>query len=104
MEPIRIDVGVYTPIVVDLSKFDFDGIEKVILTISNTFSPEFKIEKEFTEASEYDIEITPSESLSLQPGAQYDFDIVTTTGKRFKNGENGQIVLRVGCGQWTETE
>ena len=100
MQPLIIDVGVYTPLIVDLTQFDFSGVSKVVLTISNPRRG-VKIEREFDTAAEYQIEITPAESKTLVPGAQYDFDIVLPDGKRYKNGENGSITLRTGAGEWT---
>lgn len=97
MDDILIDVGVYTPLEVDLTQFDFTGIEKVILTLKNTLG-EFSIEREFSTPEVHSFTITPHESRFLRADAEYDFNIITTDGKRYKNGDNGNIILRRGCG------
>lgn len=105
METITIDVGVYTALLVDLTEFEFDGVEKVIMTIKNfpeTTLPVI-VEREYTEAKVYADAITPEESLKLRYGAVYDFNKVLTDGKRYKVGSNGKIELRTGCGQWQKS-
>lgn len=98
---MRIDVGVYTPIKVDLSEFNFSGRTKVILTIKN--HPDVAVpiiaEREFTTAEIYDVLITPEESIKLRDGAMYDFDEVLDDGTRYKLCDNRPITLRKGCGQ-----
>ena len=103
MSSIRIDIGVYTALNVDLSGFDFNGIEKVVLTVKNKYSQNALIVREFTEPGVKTITITPEESTLLDSGAQYDFNIITTDGKRYKNGENVSIMLRRGVGRWTDS-
>lgn len=102
MDSIRIDIGVYTALEVDLSGFDFDGVEKVILTIKNTRCTGGTITREFATPEVHPVTVTPMESLGLRDGAEYDFDIVTTDGKCYKNDDNGRVVLRRGCGQCSE--
>jgi lysyl-tRNA synthetase class II len=100
MQQIRIDVGVYTALEIDLSGFDFTGVEKVILTAKN--SPVEKsdvlFEREYTEAKVYTEYITPEESMKLVDGAVYDFNKELVNGKRLKMGDNGKIELRRGVG------
>lgn len=102
MNDITIDVGVYTALEIDLTEFDFTGIEKVILAFRNFLlkkasgAPLF--EREFTEAGVHTVKITAAESLLLKEGARYDFNIVTKDGERYKNGESGNVNLRGSCG------
>lgn len=101
MQTIRIDVGVYTALEVDLSGFDFTGVKKVVMTAKN--SPVEKSEalfiREFTEAKVYTEFITPEESAKIMGGAVYDFVKELADGKRLKMGDNGKIEVRRGCGQ-----
>jgi hypothetical protein len=101
MQTIRIDVGVYTALEVDLSGFDFTGVKKVVMTAKN--SPVERSEalfvREFTEAKVYTEFITPEESAQLVDGAVYDFVKELADGKRLKMGDNGKIEVRRGCGQ-----
>lgn len=98
---MRIDVGVYTPITVDLSNYKFEGREKVILTIKNfpDYAQPVIAEREYTEAKVYSDAITPEESMKLRNGAVYDLDEITTDGKRYKLCDNKPITLRKACGQ-----
>jgi len=98
MDSIRVDVGVYTLLEVDLSEFDFTGIKKVIMTVKNTYYRDILFEREFSTAEIHAVTITPEESRLLRDAAEYDFDVLTDDGKRYKNGDNGKIVLRRGCG------
>lgn len=101
MQQIRIDVGVYTALEIDLTGFDFTGIEKLIMTAKNSpvETSEVLFEREYTEAKVYTEYITPAESMKLVNGAVYDFNKVLADGKRLKMGDNGKIELRKGCGQ-----
>lgn len=99
MENITIDVGVHTLLLVDLTEYDFTDVEKIILTIKNSLLTAPVIEREFTTAAVHTITITPEESRSLKQGATYDFNRVNKKGERYKEGENGQVILRRGCGQ-----
>lgn len=104
MEPITIDIGVNTALTVDLSEFNFDGIEKVVFTIKNYIRPNAPvvIERELSSATIYEIIISPEESLQLREGAVYDFDKILLDGRRYKNGENGKVLLRFGVGDSIE--
>ena len=101
MQQIRIDVGVYTALEIDLSGFDFTGVEKLIMTARNSpvETSEVLFEREYTEATVYTEFITPEESKKIVNGAVYDFNKVLVDGKRLKIGDNGKIELRRGCGQ-----
>lgn len=103
METIIIDVGVYTPLKVDLTNYDFTGIEKLVLTIKNSVKEdEPLIEREFTEAIIHDVYITPEESKKLILGAKYDFNIIATDGKRYKASDTGKVDLRECVGTCNE--
>lgn len=102
MDDVRIDVGVYTPLQVDLTQFDFTGIDRVILTVKNMLGG-IVLEREFSTATTHMVEITPKESRLMRNDAEYDFDIISSAGKRYKNGDNGRIVLRKGCGECNES-
>jgi hypothetical protein len=106
MQQIRIDVGVYTALEIDLSGFDFTGVEKLILTAKNSpvATSAVVFEREYTEAKVYTEYITPEESRKLVNGAVYDFNKVLINGTRLKMGDNGKIELRKGCGQCLTTE
>lgn len=98
---MRIDVGVHTAFRVNLSEFDFNGRDKVVLTIKNypDGAVPVLIQREYTESKIYDDVITPEESLKLREGAVYDLDEVLTDGKWFKLCDNKIINLRRGCGR-----
>lgn len=100
MQQIRIDVGVYTALEIDLSGFDFTGVEKLVMTAKNSpvETAEVLFEREYTEAKVYTEFITPEESRKIVNGAVYDFNKVLIDGKRLKMGDNGKIELRKGCG------
>jgi hypothetical protein len=106
MQQIRIDVGVYTALEIDLSGFDFTGVKELILTAKNRPEKNSKVlfEREYTEAKVYTEFITPEESEKIVDNAVYDFVKELNDGKRLKVGDNGKIELRRGCGQWLTTE
>ena len=101
MQQIRIDVGVYTALEIDLTGFDFTGIKRLILTVKNSpvETSAVLLEREYTEAKVYTEYITPEESKKIVNGAVYDFVKELADGKRLKMGDNGKIELRKGCGQ-----
>jgi hypothetical protein len=101
MQQIRIDVGVYTALEIDLSGFDFTGVKKLIMTAKNRPEKSMKVlfEREYTEAKVHTEYITPEESEKIVDGAVYDFVAELVDGKRLKVGDNGKIELRRGCGQ-----
>lgn len=100
MQTIRIDVGVYTALEIDLSGFDFTGVKRLIMTAKNSpvENSEVLFEREYTEAKVYTEFITPDESRKIVSGAVYDFSKELIDGKRLKMGDNGKIELRRGCG------
>ena len=101
MDTITIDVGVYTALEIDLTEFDFTGISKVVMTFKNVPSLDTPavFTREFVEPKVHRVVITPEESLKLIQDAAYDFAKVLIDGKTYKNGDNGKIELRKGCGQ-----
>lgn len=101
IDAIRIDVGVCTSLEVDLTGFDFTGVQKVVLTIKNRpkKSEPVLLEREYVEAKVYDEIITATESFKIKPGAVYDFDKVLIDGRRFKISGNGSVELRQAVGQ-----
>lgn len=104
MGKIIINKGVCTLLKLDLTEFDFTGIAKLVLTFKNSTDVKAPvlIEREFTEAKEYDIVIKAEESLKLNYDAVCDFDIITVSGDRFKESENYKVVLREGVGDCIE--
>jgi hypothetical protein len=102
MEIIKINVGVYTPIEVDLTEYDFTGIEKVILTIKNYIGGEEIIEREFTTSEKHNVLISPEESRKLIGSPIYDFTKLTTDGKLYKESEIGNIELKYVVGEENE--
>lgn len=103
MDSICIDIGVYTSLEIDLSEFDFSGVEKLVMTGKNTFSNDVVFEREFRTAEIHVVTITPQESVRLAQNCEYDFNVVTQDGKQYKATENGAIVLREGCGRCSES-
>lgn len=99
MDVIVIDYGVYTELEVDLTHFDYTGIEKVVFTVKNYPDQAVIIEREFDTVAVVPVKITPEESKRLNSDAKYDFDIITTNGERYKLGDNGTVTIRTGCGQ-----
>lgn len=101
MRDIRIDVGVYTELTINLSNVSFEDIEKVIFTIKNRATVKSKaiIEREFTKPAIYSVIITPEDSIQLVEGAMYDFDkVLVSSGLRKKMTDNGNVILRNGVG------
>lgn len=102
MNALRIDVGVHTILHVNLTNVDFADIEKIVFTVKNPLTKGSKpiIEKTFTESGFYEVIITPSESLKLVEGAEYDFNQVLKDGTRYKISETGKIILRKSVGDF----
>ncbi len=93
METINIDVGVYTTLKLNLKEYNFDGVEKVIFTVKNFGSGKPVIVREFTAPLEYNVSITPEESVKLKTSAEYGFTMVCTDGKTYKASDVGKVKL-----------
>ena len=102
MNALRIDVGVHTILHVNLTEVDFTDIKEIVFTIKNPSTKNSKpiIEKTFTESGFYEVIITPSESLKLVEGAEYDFNQVLKDEKRYKISDTGRIILRKSVGDF----
>lgn len=102
MNALRIDVGVHTILHVDLTEVDFTDIKEIVFTIKNRSPKNSKpiIEKTFTESGFYEVIITPSESLKLVEGAEYDFNQVLKDETRYKISDTGRIILRKSVGDF----
>ena len=100
MEDIKIDVGVYTSLKINLSNFDFTGVKEVILTIKNyaSINSEKIVERRFTNADIHEAIITPEESVKLLKDAVYDFDFITNEDKQFRLTDIGNVILVQGVG------
>lgn len=100
-ETIRIDIGVYTALEIDLTNVDFTGISEIVFSVKNSadVSEPVLFERTYTEPRLYHETITPEESLLLKNGAVYDFNEVLENGTRYKMSDNGKIILRRGVGQ-----
>ena len=100
MDTIYIDYGLHTAINVDLTEFNFDGVDKVVLTakkyIGNTLST--ILVREYTEAGAYIEIITPDESKMFSGTVYYDFIAFMTSGEVYRASEVGKMVLRKGVG------
>ena len=85
-----------------MTDVDFADIEKIIFTVKNPSAKNSKpeIEKIFTESGFYEVIITPSESLKLVDGAEYDFNQVLKDGTRYKISDTGKIILRKSVGDF----
>lgn len=102
MNALRIDVGVHTILHVNLTEVDFTDIKEIVFTIKNHSHKNSKpiIEKTFTESGFYEVIITPSESLKLVEGAEYDFNQVLKDETRYKISDTGRIILRKSVGDF----
>lgn len=102
MNALRIDVGVHTILHVNLTDVDFADIDRIVFTVKNPSAKDQKpiIEKTFTESGFYEVIITPSESLKLADGAEYDFNQVLKDGTRYKISDTGKIILRKSVGDF----
>lgn len=87
---------------VNLTEVDFTDIKEIVFTIKNPSHKNSKpiIEKTFTESGFYEVIITPSESLKLVEGAEYDFNQVLKDETRYKISETGKIILRKSVGDF----
>lgn len=102
MNELRIDVGVHTILHVNLIDVDFADIREIVFTVKNfsVANSPVVIERTFTEPGFYEVIITPSESLRLVQGAEYDFNQVLKDGTRYKISDTGKIILRKSVGEF----
>lgn len=102
MNELQIDVGVHTILHINLTDVDFTDIKEIVFTIKNFSIPNAPvvIEKTFTESGFYEVIITPTESLKLVQGAEYDFNQVLKDGTRYKISDTGKIKLRRSVGEF----
>ena len=100
METIYIDYGLYTPITVDLSEFDFDGVKKLVLTAKKYFgnSSITILVREYTKSDIYIETITPEESKLFGGDVFYDFIAFMDSDKVYKASEIGKMILKKGVG------
>jgi hypothetical protein len=104
MKDIRIDVGVTTPLQIDLQEFPTN--QKIIFTIKNMpfARTEAVVERELiTDGSIKTIYITPEESIAILDNAEYDFNQIIANEEsgelmRIKLTDNGKVKLRKGVG------
>ena len=101
METIYIDYGLHTRFNVDLSEVDFEGIDKLVLTVkSYTGVIESTIfVREYTSADNYVEVVTPDESKLFDCKVYYDFIAFMTSGEVYKASDVGKMVLRKGVGR-----
>lgn len=104
MNTITIDKDVFTAISVDLTDYDFTGITALVMSFKNYTTDDAKVlfERTFRQSGIHYFTITPQESDMLIDGAVYDFNRVMADGKRYKDGENGKIIIRRGVGEYGE--
>lgn len=102
MNELRIDVGVHTILHINLTDVDFTDIKEIVFTVKNfqVANSPVVIERTFTEPGFYEVIITPSESLRLVQGAEYDFNQVLNDGTRYKISDTGKIILRRSVGEF----
>ena len=100
METIYIDYGLHTPITIDLSEFDFEGVEKVVLTAKKYVGNSFitVLVKEFVSPQTYIEIITPEESKLFSGDVRYDFIAFMSLGQVFRVSDVGKMILRKGVG------
>lgn len=102
MNELQIDVGVHTILHVNLTDVDFSDIKEIVFTVRNFSIPNSPvvIQRTFTESGFYEVIITPTESLKLVQGAEYDFNQVLKDGTRYKISDTGKIKLRRSVGEF----
>ena len=100
METIYIDYCLYTPITVDLSEFDFNGVDKLVLTAKKYKGNSLItiLVREYTEANTYTEVITPEESKLFSGNVYYDFIAFMTSGEVYRASDVGKMELRKGVG------
>lgn len=100
METIYIDYGLHTPITIDLSEFDFTGVEKVVLTAKKYIGNSLAtiLVREYTTADSYIEIITPEESKLFGGDVYYDFIAFMNSGQVYRASDVGKMKLRKGVG------
>ena len=100
METIYIDYGLHTPITVDLSEFNFDGVDKLVLTAKKYIGNSLVtiLVREYTTADTYVEIITPEESKLFGGTVYYDFIAFMKSGEVYRASDVGKMVLRKGVG------
>ena len=100
METIYIDYGLHTAVTIDLSEFDFAGVDKVVLTAKKYIgnSRVTILVREYASADTYVEIITPEESKSFDGNVYYDFIAFMSLGQVYRASDVGKMVLRKGVG------
>ena len=100
METIYIDYGLYTPININLSEFNFEGVDKLVLTAKKYTGNNLTtiLVKEYTSSNNYIETITPEESKLFGGTVYYDFIAFMTSGEVYRASDIGKMVLRKGVG------
>ena len=100
METIYVDYGLHTPITVDLSEFDFTGVDKVVLTAKKDVCNNLItiLVREYTEANVYTEVVTPEESKLFNGTVYYDFIAFMSSGEVYRASDVGRMILRKGVG------
>ena len=100
METIYIDYGLHTPITIDLSEFDFTGVDKVVLTAKKYVGNSLVtvLVREYMKTNIYTEVITPEESKLFGGTVYYDFIAFMSSGEVYRASDVGEMVLRKGVG------
>lgn len=101
METIYIDYGLYTQFSVDLSDFNFNGVEKLVLTVKRYIGANTRtiFVREYTSSDKHIEVITPEESKLFDGGRiRYDFIAFMTSGEVYRASDVGEMRLRKGVG------
>ena len=100
METIYIDYLLHTPITIDLSEFNFEGVQKLVLTakkyVGNVLTT--VLVKEYTSAGIYVDVISPEESKLFSGNVYYDFIAFMQSGEVYRASDVGEMRLRKGVG------
>ena len=100
METIYIDYGLHTAVTIDLSEFDFEGVEKVVLTAKKYMGDSLVtiLVREYTLPNIYTEIITPEESKLFEGDVYYDFIAFMELGQVYRVSDVGKMMLRKGVG------
>ena len=100
METIYIDYLLHTPITINLLDFDFEGVDKLVLTAKRYINGNATtiLVKEYTSPDIYGEVVTPEESKLFGDAVFYDFIAFMTTGEVYRVSDVGKMVLRKGVG------